>query len=136
MFTLHGEMGNSDITIVVNWFAGVCWLVGVAVPFVVFFCFGFMARKEKMSAGYKLAVAWGLGLFTLPLALLGSCIYVAITGTDLQIPDGPAVALNGVINGTFLLTSVVVWQAGKLSIQHDEEERLRKEADASMATSK
>lgn len=131
MLTFHGAIFGQNVHITVDTFLLTCLIMGAFVPFVSFFTFGFIAKGESMAPGYRLAVAWGLGLFSLPLAMFGGLIYALFNGGC--IPAGTAVSIMGIVGGTFLLTAVVANQAFKLDEQQKEEERLRKEADASMA---
>lgn len=133
MLTYHGTVFGQDVRIIVDTFLLTCFVMGSVVPFVSFFTFGFIVKGENMAPGYRLAVAWGLGLFALPLAMFGGFVYALFNGGC--IPYGSAVSIMGIAGGTFLLTGVVARQALKLDEQRNEEERLRKEADASMATS-
>lgn len=133
MLTYDGAIFGQDVRIVLDTFLLTCVMIGALVPFVPFFAFGFIAKGGNMSPGYRLAVAWGLGLFALPLAMFGGVVYSLFNGGCIE--GGPAASIMGVVSGSFMLTTVVARQAFKLDEQRDEEERLRKEADASMATS-
>lgn len=126
MLTYHGAIFGQDVRIIVDTFLLTCFAMGSVVPFVSFFTFGFIAKGGNMSPGYRLAVAWGLGLFSLPLAMLGGVIYSLFNGGC--IPYGTAVSIMGIAGGAFLLTGVVARQALKLDEQQKEEDRLRKEA--------
>lgn len=134
MLTYHGTVFGQDVRIIVDTFLLMCYAMGALVPFVPFFTFGFIAKGGNMAPGYRLAVAWGLGLLTLPLAMLGGLVYALLEGNGC-LQGGPVASVMGVVCGTLLLTGVVVDQAFKLDQQREEENRLRKEADASMATS-
>ena len=134
MLTYHGTVFGQDVRIIVDTFLLMCYAMGALVPFVPFFTFGFIAKGGNMAPGYRLAVAWGLGLLTLPLAMLGGLVYALLEGNGC-LQGGPVASIMGVVCGTLLLTGVVVDQAFKLDQQREEENRLRKEADASMATS-
>ena len=80
MLTFQGTVFGDNIHITISTFLLACSALGVLVPFVPFFTFGFIAKGENMTPGYRLAVAWGLGLFTLPLAMLGGVIYALLEG--------------------------------------------------------
>ena len=134
MLTYHGTVFGQDVRIIVDTFLLMCYIMGSLVPFVPFFAFGFIAKGGNMGPGYRLAVAWGLGLFSLPLAMFGGFVYALFNGEGC-LPAGPSASIMGVLSGSFMLTTVVVHQACKLDMQQKEESRLRKEADASMATS-
>ena len=127
MLTYDGAIFGQDVRIVIDTFLLMCIMVGALVPFVPFFAFGFIAKGGNMSPGYRLAVAWGLGLFSLSLAMFGGVIYALLEGGGC-LQGGPAAALMGTLSGTFLLTTVVAHQAFKLDDQREEENRLRKEA--------
>ena len=134
MLTYDGAIFGQDVRIVLDTFLLTCVMIGALVPFVPFFAFGFIAKGGSMAPGYRLAVAWGLGLFALPLAMLGGVIYALLEGGGC-LQGGPVASIMGVVCGTLLLTGVAADQALKLDKQQKEENRLRKEADASMATS-
>ena len=127
MLTFHGTVFGENIHITVDTFLLTCVMVGALVPFVPFFAFGFIAKGGNMTPGYRLAVAWGLGLFVLPLAMFGGAVYALLEGGG-WLQGGPAASIMGTLSGTFLLTTVVVHQAFKLDEQREEENRLRKEA--------
>ncbi len=127
MLTFHGTVFGQNIHIIVDTFLLMCVTIGALVPFVPFFAFGFIAKGGDMSPGYRLAVAWGLGLFVLPLAMLGGFVYALFNGGGC-LPAGPSASIMGVLSGSFMLTTVVVHQAFKLDEQREEEDRLRKEA--------
>ena len=127
MLTYDGAIFGQDVRIVLDTFLLTCVVMGALVPFVPFFTFGFIAKGESMAPGYRLAVAWGLGLFTLPITMFGGAVYALLEGGGC-LEGGPAAALMGTLSGTFLLTTVVVHQAFKLDEQREEEDRLRKEA--------
>ena len=134
MLTFHGTIFGENVQITLDTFLLMCYAMGALVPFVPFFAFGFIAKGGGMSPGYRLAVAWGLGLLSLPLAMLGGVIYALLEGGGC-LQGGPVASIMGVVCGTLLLTGVAADQALKLERQRDEEDRLRKEADACMATS-
>lgn len=134
MLTFHGTIFGENVQITLDTFLLMCYAMGALVPFVPFFAFGFIAKGGSMAPGYRLAVAWGLGLFALPLAMLGGVVYAIFEGGGC-LQGGPVASIMGVVCGTLLLTGVAADQALKLERQRDEENRLRKEADASMATS-
>ncbi len=127
MLSFHGTVFGENIHVVIDTFLLMCVMVGALVPFIPFFAFGFIAKGGSMSPGYRLAVAWGVGLFSLPLAMFGGVIYALLEGGGC-LQGGPAAALMGTLSGTFLLTTVVAHQAFKLDEQREEEDRLRKEA--------
>lgn len=133
MLSFHGAIFGQNVHIVLDTFLLTCYVMGALVPFVPFFTFGFIAKGGSMTPGYRLAVAWGLGLMTLPLAMFGGLVYALLEGNGC-LQGGPVANIMGVVCGTLLLTGVVADQALKLERQRDEEDRLRKEADASMAT--
>ena len=134
MLSFDGTIFGQNVHIVLDTFLLMCYAMGAVVPFVPFFTFGFIAKGGSMAPGYRLAVAWGLGLFSLPLAMLGGVIYALLEGGGC-LQGGPVASIMGVLCGTLLLTGVAADQAFKLDKQQKEENRLRKEADASMATS-
>lgn len=127
MLTYDGAIFGQDVRIVLDTFLLTCVVMGALVPFVPFFAFGFIAKGGNMTPGYRLAVAWGLGLFALPLAMFGGVIYALLEGGGC-LQGGPAASIMGTLSGTFLLTTVVAHQAFKLDEQREEEDRLRKEA--------
>ena len=131
MLTYDGAIFGQDVRIVLDTFLLTCVMIGALVPFVPFFAFGFIAKGGGMAPGYRLAVAWGVGLFSLPLAMFGGVIYSLFNGGCIE--GGPAASIMGVLSGSFMLTTVVAHQAFKLDEERKEENRLRKEADASMA---
>ena len=134
MLSFDGTVFGENIHITLDTFLLMCYAMGAVVPFVPFFTFGFIAKGGSMAPGYRLAVAWGLGLFALPLAMLGGAVYALLEGGG-YLQGGPVASIMGVLCGTLLLTGVAADQAFKLDKQQKEENRLRKEADASMATS-
>lgn len=132
MLSFDGTVFGENIHITLDTFLLACVMIGALVPFVPFFAFGFIAKGGGMAPGYRLAVAWGLGLFALPLAMFGGVIYALLEGGGC-LQGGPMASVMGVLSGSFMLTTVVAHQAFKLDEERKEENRLRKEADASMA---
>ena len=121
---------NAGGSVTVNTFLLTWALIGAVAPFIVFFAYGLFARGLGFTASAKLATGWGLGLFGFVIniqVLVGLCFAWG------EVPRSADAFLFGYLNGALLLTAVVAYQAINNSDEKKEADRLRKEADASMA---